>query len=104
MCMRDDILPTASHTCLPALPMRRASPTTFSLCTCRQLSFVLVYSTVPPSRPIHVQGFPHDLFPVYMEDDDALLRASHAAWVLEPVTGEGLGAVGGLQRWAALRV
>ncbi|KAI7846026.1 hypothetical protein COHA_000563 [Chlorella ohadii] len=32
------------------------------------------------------QGFPHDLFPVYMEDDDALLRASHAAWVLEPVT------------------
>ena len=39
-------------------------------------------------RATSLQGFAHDLFPVYMEDDDALLRASHAAWVLQPVTGE----------------
>lgn len=32
------------------------------------------------------QGFAHDLFPLYMEDDDALLRASHANWVLSPIT------------------
>ncbi|PSC71770.1 zeaxanthin epoxidase [Micractinium conductrix] len=30
------------------------------------------------------QGFPHDLFALYMENDDALLRASHAAWMLVP--------------------
>ena len=34
------------------------------------------------------RGFPESLFPLYMEDDDALLRASHAYWVLTPVTGE----------------
>lgn len=33
------------------------------------------------------QGFSHDAFPLYMKDDDALLRASHAAWILSPVTG-----------------
>lgn len=32
------------------------------------------------------QGFPEHLFPLYMEDDDALLRASHASWFLTPIT------------------
>jgi zeaxanthin epoxidase len=32
------------------------------------------------------RGFPEHLFPLYMEDDDALLRASHAHWVLTPIT------------------
>jgi hypothetical protein len=42
------------------------------------------------------RGFPEHLFPLYMEDDDALLRASHAHWVLTPITGEpgGLGGMG----------
>lgn len=54
----------------------------------------LTIGSHPQCCPTHAQGFPHDLFPVYMEDDDALLRASHAAWVLEPVTGEARGSGG----------
>lgn len=49
----------------------------------------------PPSLPVPLscatpplQGFSHDLFPLYMEDDDALLRASQANWVLQPLQGE----------------
>ena len=41
-----------------------------------------------------MQGFPHDLFALYMENDDALLRASHAAWMLVP-------AACALGRWSA---
>jgi hypothetical protein len=43
-----------------------------------------------------LQGFPEDLFQLYVEDDDALLRAAHAYWVLTPVTG------GQRRSWAAL--
>lgn len=33
------------------------------------------------------QGFAEALFPLYMRDDDALLRASHAHWILTPAIG-----------------
>ena len=41
------------------------------------------------------RGFPESLFPLYMEDDDALLRASHAHWLLVPDNGAGGGGGGG---------
>lgn len=36
------------------------------------------------------QGFAEALFPLYMRDDDALLRASHAHWILTPAIEEGV--------------
>lgn len=57
----------------------------------------------PTPPPICTQqGFPHHLFPLYMDDDDALLRASHAAWVLDPLTRERwLAGWGPLRCWRA---